>query len=86
MVAEHLAQDEHGALARREVLERGDEGELDTLALLVAHIGRGLAPREATVKEINDVEGVPHAELEVVTVNQAGEPVVTCYATARLDP
>jgi hypothetical protein len=44
---EHVAQDEHGALARREVLERRDECELDALALLVARIGRlgvGLEP------------------------------------------
>ena len=30
--AQHLAQDEHRSLARRQVLERGDEGEADRLA------------------------------------------------------
>ena len=34
--AEHLAQDQHGALVGRQVLQRGDEGQLDALALLVA--------------------------------------------------
>ena len=45
--AEHVAQDQHGALARRQVLERGDERELDALALLVASLGRGEAVLEA---------------------------------------
>ena len=36
---EHLAQDQHGALARRQVLERGDERELDALARLVPSLG-----------------------------------------------
>ena len=34
--AEHLAQDQHGALGGRQVLERGDEGQLHALAALVA--------------------------------------------------
>ncbi len=33
---EHLAHDERRALTRRQQLERGDEGQLDALALLVA--------------------------------------------------
>ena len=41
--AEHLAQDQHRPLARRQVLHRGDEGELDRLALLVAGVGGGVA-------------------------------------------
>ena len=45
--AEHLAQDQHGALARRQVLERGDERQLDALALLVARLGRRLAVADA---------------------------------------
>jgi len=40
---EHLAEDEHGPLARRQVLERRDEGELERLALLVAGLRRGVA-------------------------------------------
>ena len=44
--AEHVAQDQHGALARRQVLQRGDERELDALALLVA----GLGPASASVE------------------------------------
>ena len=41
--AEHLAEDQRRALAWRQVLERGDEGELDALALLVARLGRRVA-------------------------------------------
>ena len=41
--AEHVAEDEHGALARGQVLERRDEGELDALALLVTRLEDGLA-------------------------------------------
>jgi hypothetical protein len=37
--AEDVAKDEHGALTRRQMLERGDERELDALALLVAGLG-----------------------------------------------
>ena len=44
--AEHLAQDQRRALVRRQVLERGDERELDALALLVARLGRGVAVLE----------------------------------------
>ena len=39
--AEHVAEDEHGALTRRQVLERRDEGELDALALLVPRLRAG---------------------------------------------
>jgi hypothetical protein len=38
-VAEHLAQEQHGALGGGQVLDGGDEGELDALALLVARVG-----------------------------------------------
>ena len=38
---EHIAEDEHGALARGQVLERRDEGETDALALLVARLRTG---------------------------------------------
>src|SRR5437588_7997911 len=38
---ENLAEDQHGTLVRRKVLERGDEGELDALATLVARVRRG---------------------------------------------
>ena len=37
---EHVAQDQHGALPRWQVLERGDERELDGLVLLVAGVDR----------------------------------------------
>jgi hypothetical protein len=37
---EHAAQDEHGALARWQVLQRDDERQLDRLALLVAGLTR----------------------------------------------
>ena len=45
--AEHLAQDQHRALVRRQVLERRDERQLDALALLVGRTGRGEPVREA---------------------------------------
>jgi hypothetical protein len=45
--AEHVAEDEHGALARRQVLERRDEGELDALALLVTRLRTGEPVLEA---------------------------------------
>ena len=41
--AEHFAEDQHRALVRRQQLKRGDEGEFDGLALLVAGVGRGVA-------------------------------------------
>src|SRR5207302_8518575 len=41
--AEHVAQDQHRALARRQVLERRHERQLHALALLVAGLGRGVA-------------------------------------------
>ena len=44
--AEHVAQDQHRALARGQVLERRDERELDALALLVARLGAGAAVRD----------------------------------------
>ena len=38
---EHLAQDQHRALVGRQVLQRGDERQLDALAQLVARLGAG---------------------------------------------
>src|ERR671923_536900 len=43
---EHVAQDEHRALARRQMLERRDERELDALALLIAGVEAGQAVLE----------------------------------------
>ena len=43
-VAEHLAQDQRRALVGRQVLERGDERQLDALALLVAGLRRRRPP------------------------------------------
>ena len=40
---EHLAQEQHGALRRRQVLDGCDEGELNALALFVARVRRGKA-------------------------------------------
>jgi acyl dehydratase len=40
----------------------------------------------ATVDAIREDDGVPYADVSVVTVNQDGDPVVTGSATARLDP
>ena len=45
----HLAQDQHGPLARRQVLQRSDERELDALALLVARLGCRVAVLEPEV-------------------------------------
>jgi hypothetical protein len=39
--AEHLAQDETGALGGRKVLEGDDERQLDALPLLVARVRAG---------------------------------------------
>ena len=46
---EHLAEDQHGALVGRQELKRGDEGELDRLALLVAGIRRRVPPSMPSV-------------------------------------
>ncbi|MFM7535074.1 MAG: MaoC/PaaZ C-terminal domain-containing protein [Acidimicrobiales bacterium] len=40
----------------------------------------------ATVTAVRTEDGVALADFEVVTVNQDGDPVVSGYATARLDP
>jgi peroxisomal enoyl-CoA hydratase 2 len=40
----------------------------------------------ATVEALDHRDGEPVVELSVVTVNQHGQPVVSGYATARLDP
>src|SRR5207249_12147420 len=37
---EHLAEEKRSALLRRQELHRGDEGQLDALAELVARLGR----------------------------------------------
>lgn len=39
-----------------------------------------------TVTEIDEVDGVPHADLSVSTTNQDGVEVISGYAAARLDP
>jgi acyl dehydratase len=39
-----------------------------------------------TVTGIEEIDGVPHAELSVSTVNQDGAEVISGYAGARLDP
>ncbi len=38
------------------------------------------------VEALREENGVPLADLEVVTTNQSGQEVVRGYATARLDP
>ena len=40
----------------------------------------------ATVDAIHEDDGVPYADVSVVTVNQEGDTVVSGTATARLDP
>ena len=40
---------------------------------------------KATVKEIREENGEQLVELDLVTVNQDGQPVVTGHATARID-
>jgi hypothetical protein len=44
--AEHVAEDEDRALPRGQMLQRGDEGQLDRLALFVARLGRGIPARK----------------------------------------
>jgi acyl dehydratase len=39
-----------------------------------------------TVTAIEQIDGVPHADFSVSTVNQDGAEVVSGYAAARLDP
>ena len=46
-VAEDVAQHQHGALLRRQMLEAGDEGERDPLARLVARLGARSLVRDA---------------------------------------
>ena len=53
---EHLAQDQDGALLRRQVLKRRDERQLDALALLVARFG----PEQL----VADVEGLVRVRLD----------------------
>ena len=59
---EHLAQDERRPLVRRQVLEGGDEGELDALADLVAGLRRrvGLLRRELIVRIGLEPDGLAH--------------------------
>src|SRR5262249_59101822 len=45
--AEHLAEDQDGALVRRQQLQGRDEGELDRLPLLVSRVRRGVAVLQA---------------------------------------
>jgi len=40
---------------------------------------------KATVKEIREEDGQKVVDLDLVTVNQEGKPVVTGYASARVD-
>lgn len=40
---------------------------------------------EATVKEVREEDGQKLVDLDIVTKNQDGTPVVTGYATARVD-
>lgn len=40
---------------------------------------------KATVTDIHEEDGVQVAELDVVTVNQEGQPVINGKATARID-
>jgi acyl dehydratase len=40
----------------------------------------------ATIREVSQSGGAPVAQIDVVTTNQDGVPVVTGTATARLDP
>src|SRR6266568_622259 len=44
--AEHVAEDEHGALPGGQMLQRRDEGQLHGLALLIAGLGRGVPVRD----------------------------------------
>ena len=58
--AEDLAQDQHRALGGGQVLERGDERQLDALALLVAElgVGVGLEPHRLLERRAGPVAGI----------------------------
>ena len=63
--AEHLAEDEHRALARRQVLERRHEGEANRL-VLDGEIGRirdRLEPRHLRCREVLDHRVLRGAEI-----------------------
>src|SRR5262249_32171936 len=51
---EHVAQDEYGPLAWRQMLKRGYEGEPDRLAHLVTRVG----PRRSVRKPFEEVVGI----------------------------
>ena len=53
--AQHLAQDQHGALPRRQVLERGDERQPDRLAGH-RHLGRVRRPRASALSGIGSIQ------------------------------
>ena len=75
--AEHVAQDQHRALARRELLERGDERQLDALALLVARLRRGepsSSPRLASGYGSSQTDSSSGGS--VPSCGSAGRPVV----------
>jgi hypothetical protein len=60
--AQHVAQQQHGALTRRQQLDDGQEGQLDTLANLVAR-GRIAGPRKLTQPVIG--VGCQRSDLDV---------------------
>ncbi len=71
--AQHLAEDEHGPLAGRELLERGDERELHRLAR-TDDLGRVAVGHDAAVRHRLDPELVGRAQ--VLDDRLAGRPEV----------
>ena len=63
--AEHLAQDEDGALAGRQLLHRGDEGELQRLALLGALVRPRRLPRPGLAVVVADLRRAAHGHVDL---------------------
>ena len=78
--AEHVAQDQHGALAAGQPLDRGQQRELHALALRVAG-GRVERPAAAASADsasgygLDDGLGAPRPALQLVQAGVGGDPV-----------
>jgi hypothetical protein len=57
-IPEHVTQHEHGALARREALEAGDEGQADRLSGLVTVAPTRLGQASGTFNTLRQLGGV----------------------------
>ena len=77
--AEHVAQDQHGALAAGQALDRGQERELHALAQRVARRRiddrRGGSAQALVGVGLDDGRGPARAPLELVEAGVGGDPV-----------